>query len=321
MHIKFVEIANFRKLLSIRVDLAESTTLLVGANNSGKTSATVALRKFLSPRPRDFETHDITLCHWPKINSIGQTWLDASSMDMTVDLDSQVWGELLPMLDLWLHVEEDELHYVHNLIPTLDWEAGLLGVRLRLEPKDLSAFYKEFLDASADAKAMKAAAETAAGQMDPDADPTKFASKLTVWPSNLIDFLGRRFANHFTVRAYPLDPAMVVAPSKLQAKLQSLSPDVLAIEGNPLVGLIRVNEISAQRGFGEAQPSDSEQTVQTRPGSKRLSDQLRDYYKKHLDPTDRPDLSDLGALQAIEAAQDAFDKGLPNKKPCQSKLR
>ena len=50
MHIKFFEIANFRKLLSIRVDLAAATTLFVGANNSGKTSAMLALRRFLSPR-------------------------------------------------------------------------------------------------------------------------------------------------------------------------------------------------------------------------------------------------------------------------------
>ena len=63
MHIAFIEIANFRKLLSVRVDLAETTTLFVGANNSGKTSAMLALRRFLSPQTKGFETHDITLCH------------------------------------------------------------------------------------------------------------------------------------------------------------------------------------------------------------------------------------------------------------------
>lgn len=41
MHIEFVEIANFRKLLSARVDLSPRTTLFVGANNSGKTSSHV----------------------------------------------------------------------------------------------------------------------------------------------------------------------------------------------------------------------------------------------------------------------------------------
>lgn len=39
MHIKFVEIQNFRKLKSCRVDFEEETTVFVGANNSGKTSA------------------------------------------------------------------------------------------------------------------------------------------------------------------------------------------------------------------------------------------------------------------------------------------
>lgn len=47
MHIQHLEIANFRKLLSVRIDLAAETTLLVGANNSGKSSAMLALRRFL----------------------------------------------------------------------------------------------------------------------------------------------------------------------------------------------------------------------------------------------------------------------------------
>lgn len=301
MHIAFVEIANFRKLLSIRVDLAKSTTLFVGANNSGKTSAMLALRKFLSARGWPFETHDITLCHWPEINAIGQRWIEARSSDKQVNLDTQVWAGLLPALDLWLNVKNDELHRIRDLIPTLDWEGGLLGVRLRLEPKDLSAFYKEFLAASDEAEAMKiAASENTNGS----------APKLTVWPSSLIDFLGRRLTHHFTVRAYPLDPTKIIAPVKSQAKPQPLPPEALAIEGDPLSGLICVNEISAQRGFGEVHTTDGDEALRTRAGNNRLSDQLRNYYNKHLDPTDRPDASDLGALQAIEAAQEAFDKRL-----------
>jgi len=42
MIISHLEIANFRKLLSVRVDLAQQTTVFVGANNSGKTSAMLA---------------------------------------------------------------------------------------------------------------------------------------------------------------------------------------------------------------------------------------------------------------------------------------
>ncbi len=159
MYIKFVEIANFRKLLSIRIDLSEKTTLFVGANNSGKTSALTALRKFLSPRAPRFEMHDFTLCHWSEINAIGQHWLDARNKEEIVDLKISDWASLVPTLDLWLHVEPRELHHVRDLIPTLDWEEGELGVRLRFQPKDISFLYKEFLGAFDDAQAVKVAAQ------------------------------------------------------------------------------------------------------------------------------------------------------------------
>ncbi len=310
MHIEFVEIANFRKLLSVRIGIAQETTLFVGANNSGKTSAMVALRKFLSPRGRGFEIHDITLCHWPAINTIGQSWLASRTSQVTVEFDRQAWASLLPALDLWLSVKEDELHYVRDLIPSLDWEGGLLGVRLQLEPKDLPTVYKEYLDAVADAEAIQVAADVAEGSPEANGGQAPSKSKLTVWPSSLVDFLDRRLSNHFVTRAYPLDPTKLVEPEASQAKPQCISPEVPAIEGDRLAGLIRVNEISAQRGFGEFASPDGAEATPSRAGSSRLSDQLREYYKKHLDPTDRPDPSDLGALQAIEAAQEAFDRRL-----------
>ena len=46
MNIAFVEINNFRKLKSCRIDLSPKSTIFVGANNSGKTSAMFALMKF-----------------------------------------------------------------------------------------------------------------------------------------------------------------------------------------------------------------------------------------------------------------------------------
>ncbi|MGM4953469.1 AAA family ATPase [Bradyrhizobium barranii] len=52
MHIDSVEIANFRKLRSTRVSFARDKTVFVGANNSGKTSAMVALRYFLVAHER-----------------------------------------------------------------------------------------------------------------------------------------------------------------------------------------------------------------------------------------------------------------------------
>ncbi|MBX3724332.1 MAG: AAA family ATPase [Xanthomonadales bacterium] len=310
MYIKFVEIANFRKLLSIRVDLAATTTLFVGANNSGKTSAMLALRRFLSPRRCPFEMHDFTLCHWPTIIDIGKSWIEARDQQKVVDLVIDPWLSVLPTLDFWLHVEPGEMHHVRDLIPTLDWEGGSLGVRLRHEPKDLKLLYKDFMGALSDAEAMRAAAISAVAAEHPDADPPPVPPKLTIWPESLVDFLSKRLAAYFTVQAYSLDPAKLVEPSKSQAQPQVLPPTSLPIGSDVLAGLIRVHDIPAQRGFGEQQPSQEDEDVPTAATGSRLSDQLKSYYAKHLDPTKGPDPKDLGALQAIEAAQDAFDKRL-----------
>ncbi len=310
MHIEFLEIGNFRKLLSTRVDLSTTTTLFVGANNSGKTSAMLALRRFLSPRRCPFEMHDFTLCHWPSIIALGAKWVAARDAEEVVDLVVDPWVSSLPTLDLWLHVETGEMHHVRDLIPTLDWEGGRLGVRLRYEPKDLGLLYKDFMGAIGDAEAMKAAAVAAMQAGNPDADQAPAPPKLTIWPESLVDFLSKRLSTHFTIRAYSLDPAQLTPPEKSLAKPQLLSATSRAIEGDPLNGLIRVHDIPAQRGFGEEQQAPEDDDSPAAAVGSRLSDQLKSYYSKHLDPTKGPDPKDLGALQAIEAAQDAFDERL-----------
>jgi len=309
VHIEFVEIANFRKLLSTRIDLSDTTTLFVGANNSGKTSAMLAMRRFLSPRRCPFEMHDFTLCHWPTFIALGENWIAARDAGDVVDLVVAPWVSALPTLDLWLHVEIGEMHHVRDLIPTLDWDGGRLGVRLRYEPKDLGLLYKDFIGAIGDAKALRAAAIAAANE-NQDADPPPAPPKLTIWPESLVDFLGKRLSTHFTIRAYSLDPAKLAVPVKSEAWPQALSAASLPIEGNPLNGLIRVHDIPAQRGFGEEQSGQDDDDAPASAAGSRLSDQLRGYYSKHLDPTKGPDPQDLGALQAIEAAQDAFDRRL-----------
>jgi predicted ATP-dependent endonuclease of OLD family len=151
MRIKFVEIRNFRRLRSVRIDFADETTVFVGANNSGKTSAMTALRCFLVSKT--FTTNDFTLSNWALINDIGKEW-----ESLAPPIDPKVfsladWEAVLPSLDLWLQVENDEIHNVIGLLPRLDWEGGLLGARLRLEPKDVEDLYKEYR--SARAKAVK----------------------------------------------------------------------------------------------------------------------------------------------------------------------
>lgn len=293
VHIELVEIANFRKLLATRITLAQDTTLFVGANNSGKTSAMLALRRFLVPRRSPFDIHDFTLCHWPAIDAIGEGWLTARKEGNASELAIETWAAVLPTLDLWLHVEVDEMHHVRGLIPSLDWEGGRLGVRLRYEPKDFAALFKDYTEEIDRADAVRAVAGPA---------------KLTVWPVSLVDFLSRRLPAHFMIRAYTLDPAGLRDPEKLQSRPQELAPQAQPIEGDPLNGLVRVHDIPALRGFGEERSA--EDAASPTGSASRLSEQLRNYYARHLDPNKAPVPEDIEAIRAIEAAQDAFDKRL-----------
>jgi predicted ATP-dependent endonuclease of OLD family len=68
MRISSIYIQNFRKLHRCRIDFSEKTTLFVGANNSGKTSAMDALGKFLSGR--SFVFNDFTISNRAKINTL-----------------------------------------------------------------------------------------------------------------------------------------------------------------------------------------------------------------------------------------------------------
>ena len=113
------------------------------------------------------------------------------------------------------------------------------------------------------------------------------------------------------MRAYLLDATACADPTNGIAKPQLLPKGIGPIDGNPLDELIRVNAIAAQRGFGEASAEDSNADGETiAAGRKPLSQQLRTYYAKHLDPSDSPVAADLDALEAIEQSQEVFNDRL-----------
>lgn len=289
MKIKFVEIQNFRKLKSCRVDLSDRETIFVGANNSGKTSAMDALILFL--KDKSFSTRDFTLSNWIGINNLAKLWIKNDNPDLSLDK----WYQFLPQLDIWLEVENSELHHVNHIIPTLDWKGGLLGVRLCLEPKDIKNLCRDFRTAH------EQSIRTSQAQKG------KSESKLRLWPVSMSDFLDRKLATQFVIKSYLLDPNKVHDCEKGEAKPQAIPPESLSLDVLPFKGLIKVDIINAQRGFTDVN-ADNVHKV----GSS-LSSQLRDYYSKHLDPTDQPVEEDLEALNSIEIAKNSFDEKLKER--------
>ncbi|SCW71377.1 AAA ATPase domain-containing protein [Paenibacillus tianmuensis] len=295
MHIEYVEIQNYRKLKSCRIEFTDQTTIFVGANNSGKTSAMDVLRKFLSEK-NDFTVNDFTLSNWIEINVIGKKLINSEEMIGSL---AEELGKLVPTMDVWLYVEDHEIHYVAHLIPSLDWGGGLLGVRLRLEPKNIENLFKDFIDSSKTAKNTLNAIISTEGN-----------SSISLWPKDLRDYLSRKFQTHFEIKSYILDPEKLSLPENGVARPQILPLGSGPIEGDPFKRLFLIHNINAQRGFTDPtnKANEDDESTSRRAGS--LSAQLRKYYNKHLSPTNLPDSADIGALEAIDVAQRTFNEKL-----------
>ena len=119
------------------------------------------------------------------------------------------------------------------------------------------------------------------------------------------DFLDKYLHQYCEVKAYILDPAKCENSDNGTARPQPLPDSSEPMDRDPFNGLIKIDIISAQRGF-----SDPKTENESHNGFESLSKQLRQYFTKHLDPSDSPGTNDIGALQAIEKARTTFDKEL-----------
>lgn len=281
MKINFVHILNFRKLKSCRIDLTNQETIFVGANNSGKTSAMDALITFL--KSKELTTRDFTLSNWNHLNKIGTDW-DTAEDPQNINLNIEQWEDYLPSIDIWINVEPTEIHYVSHLIPTLDWSGGLLGVRLRYEPKDITNLYQSYLDGLRNSRSLSG----------------KGTYNFKAYPKDMWDYLDREnvLKTHFTFQTYLLDPSLKDTPQRLRANAQPIQESAFS-------GLIKIDIINAQRGFSDI----NNDAVDTARG-RNLSSQLRSYYDKHLNPNLKPSESDIDAMESIQVAKDLFDKNL-----------
>lgn len=282
LKISYVDIKNFRKLKNCKVELSGEQTIFVGANNSGKTSAMDALVVFLKKdRRKKITTNDFTLSNWIKINNIGKDWISCSD-PKDLDLSDNKWLELLPTVDVWLDVDESEIHYVSNLIPRLTWEGGLLCIRLRFEPKDIEKLYKEFKDSFENAK----------NTVNKAKEEGIINEEFYLWPNSLKDFLDKELHNHFEVKFYSLDPIKLADEDNRD---ELCSP----IEREPFDKLIKINIVDAQRGLFDANSNGNVE--------RSLSKHISTYYDKHLNPAISPSYEDIEALSSIKDANNKFE--------------
>lgn len=278
MKITSFALKNYRRLADVTLVLDDKTAVLVGANNSGKTSCIGALHTFLKS-PDNLKVRDISKKNWKHIKNLGKKVEEEfPSIEKMQEL-SDALIRLLPSLDIEITAEASEAYKVRDILPDLEWKGGVLSVRINYEVTDVSKLFGEFVDTRVVV--------------------SKHQGEVSLWPKDLCDFLekGRNFSKFIKQKHYVLSKEAEPSSNEILQPLKS----------EALKKLIRVDVISEQRGLGAEDSADQKGPYSEK---QRLNKLLRGYYERILNPEDYPEADDLKVLGQQQNLENEFTKRL-----------
>lgn len=265
---------NYRRLTDVTLVLDDKTTVLVGANNSGKTSCIGALHTFLKS-PDNLKVRDVSKLNWKEIQKLGKNVEQEFPNSEKLQKLSELLVSLLPSLDIQITAEASEAYKVRDILPDLEWSGGALAVRITYEATDMSKLCREFIDTR--------------GVV------SEHPGDVSLWPKDLCDFLekGRNFSKFIKQKYYILSKGAEPTASEVLQPLKS----------EALKKLIRVDVISEQRGLGAEDNTDQKGPFSEK---QRLNKLLREYYDRILNPEDFPKVDDLIVLGQQQQLENDF---------------
>jgi predicted ATP-dependent endonuclease of OLD family len=246
MHVEKLRIKNFRRLKDVTIDLADDVSIFVGANNSGKTSASRAVELFTKGRAKNFSVYEYNAECWTSIDRFGESAAPSNFPRIS--------------LDIWLAVDAANLHRVIDLIPSLKWKDKPVGLRIELAPKDEAELHADYKEARSRALT-KADSDTDAGSED-DYEPS---------PRNMRDYVAANLGVDFELRYFLLDHSQF--DGKLCQK-PGYQPPLLNGGREVLKSLLQVDFLNAQRHLSDGASSNRAETL-----SRRLSH----FYERNLE--------------------------------------
>ncbi len=272
MYVHAMRIRNFRRLKDVRIDLAADISIFVGANNSGKTSASQAVQLFLAATRERFSIHDFSAECWSAINAFGDQAENATLPKIS--------------LDLWFHVDAPDLHRVIDLLPSLHWEGSLVGIRIEFVASDEATLLANFRSARDRARASRPMGKDAAADYHPS-------------PRTLSEYLSDNLKREYELRYFVLDHAcfddsLVEAVDYMPLQI---TPDKGRSSKDVLNSLLRVDFLSAQRHLSD------------NAGGSRVEDLSRclsRFYDRNLEK--RSD--DYDALRALADSENLLNEHL-----------
>ncbi len=286
MKITSFALKNYRRLADVTLVLDDKTTVLVGANNSGKTSCIGALHTFLKS-PDNLKVRDVSKRNWKDIQSIGRQVENEFPKSEDIQELSGNLTRLLPSLDITIDAKASEAYKVRDILPDLEWHGGALYVRITYETTDISILLREFVNARTVVSGHNGI--------------------VSLWPKDLCDFLekGRNFSKFIKQKHYILSKAV---KSGLSEEVEPTTFEILQpLKSEALRKLIRVDVISEQRGLGSEDNSDQKGPYSEK---QRLNKLLREYYDRILNPEDFPEIQDLEVLGQQQILEKTFTERL-----------
>ena len=201
MKINHVRVENFRLLREVELCLEDRTTLIVGRNNSGKTSIAEIFRRLLSDRALNFRLEDFSLgCHEKFWTSFEAVHAGRAATDVL---------ELLPYiritLDIAYDVDAPDLGPLSDCIIDLNPNCSFARVVLTFGPHSTAAnmLFADLPSPEADMAAARAALFRVLGSRIPAAynssleavDPNDEANRKTLELNVLTSLLNGGFIN------------------------------------------------------------------------------------------------------------------------------
>jgi predicted ATP-dependent endonuclease of OLD family len=271
MHIEKIRFRNFRRLKNVLVDFASDISIFVGANNSGKTSASHALQLFASASKERFAVHDFSVDTWEQMNAFGEGQ-DGSSLPKI-------------SLDIWLNVNENDLHRVIDLLPNLDWTGSTVGIRIEFSPIDESETYNNFRTAYSRTRTANNRAAIEEGY-----NPL---------PRNMVDYLSDNIRKEYDLKYFVLDRSKFsnTFEEDIGYEPLPLPSDSKRVGKHVVNSLIRIDCLHAQRHL-----SDSSGGVRAEDLSRCLSR----FYSHNLEKKE----NDFATLKALADAESMLNEHL-----------
>lgn len=272
MNLKAICIKNFRRLENAHIELTPQTSIFVGANNSGKTSATHILQLFLSSSYKEKLTiYDFSADCWEKFNAIGLTEYSEGFEELSLPSIT---------LDLWFDVKPDDLHRVIDLLPSLDWNGTPVGVRLEFSAKSPHELLKNFKEAKKKAALGK-------------------SENFHPWPESLVDYLEKHLKHTYEIHYYVLDHEKFNKDFQQQEDYSPLrlGDDKERTGAKILKSLIKVDLLNAQRHLSDTGSAGR---------AEDLSKCLNRFYERNLQKVD----NDIEAMKALTGSQNQLSNHL-----------